>query len=604
MIVVLVCSWIPNPGVGVTSVPLSSKVILASIAALLIGLVAELTAFSQFSSISHSTVHAQTLTDGNVDPVVTDTTSGPIWNRIPQCDERPVQSNCFRVVSGRSVGGTHSPGVSDISKYDSGLLLPVPLTQPPSANPPANGGVGTGSSESGRIQLRVGTVHQENQAPEIFGEHLVAYAENGTDPVGKYTASDQDGDSITWSLLGYDREKFAISEEGILSFRSPPDYEKPEGREGNTYWVTLRAEDDGEPRGYDVHNVRVTVTQINELGEVYGNRELSLPENHTGVISRYQVEDPEGGAITWSLSGADSQGFKVDSSGNLALVGVLDFESPSSTAGSNVHYLTVTATDDGKPRLTAQMDITVTVVDETEAPVATAIPHIVLTTRPMSWMVDLRKYFIDPDGDRLVHQISGTASTHVAHAAVDGGTLSITPAGEGNSSFYIVATDPGGLRAINKVFVQVISSASAPRTALAEVNTPEAPVTHVPNSPSVEQQETPSAVEPIWVLSERRYRNVSQQPDGVPLIFVAFAIEPVVQPIAEMALPHGEVPAPPSPLKNSPMDGAVVENSPSPQSAALGDRGHDITIWLLVLPTLIATATAGFAVRMFVIHRL
>ncbi len=583
---------------------MSTKVILAAIAVLLVGLVAELAAFSQFSSISHSTVHGQTLTDGNVDPVVIDTTSGSIWNRIPQCDERPGQSNCFKVVSRRYVGQTHSPGISDFSKYDNGLLLPVPAIQPPSANPPANGGIGTGSSERGRLQLRVGTVHQKNQAPAIFGEHMVAYAENGTDPVGKYTASDQDGDSITWSLLGYDREKFAISEEGLLSFRRPPDYEKPEGREGNTYWVTLRAEDDGDPRGYDVHNVRVTVTQVNELGEVYGNTELSLPENHTGVISRYQVEDPEGGAIRWSLSGADSQGFKVDSSGNLASVGVLDFESPSSTAGSNVHYLTVTATDDGKPGLTAQMDITVTVVDESEAPVAAAIPPIVLTTRPMSWMVDLRKYFIDPDGDKLVHQISGTASTHVAHAAVDGGMLSITPAGEGNSSFYIVATDPGGLRAINKVSIQVISPASAPRTALAEVTTTEAAVTHVPNAPSVEQQETPSAVEPIWVLSERRYRNVSQQPDGVPLIFVAFAVEPVVQPIPEMALQRVEVPAPPSPLKNSPMDGAVVDNSPAPLSASLGDRGHDVTIWLLVLPTLIATAPAGFAVRMFVIHRL
>ena len=580
------------------------KVILASIAVLLVGLVAELAAYSQFSSISHNTVHAQTLTDGNVAPVVTDTTSDPIWNRIPQCDERPVQSDCFSVVSGRNGGETHFSGTSDFSQYDNGLLLPDPATQPPSANPPANGGVGTGSSESGRIQLRIGTVHHENQAPEIFGEHMVAYPENGTAPVGEYTARDQDGDGITWSLLGYDREKFAISEVGLLSFKSPPDYEKPEGREGNTYWVILRAEDDGEPRGYDVHNVRVTVTQVNELGEVYGNTELSLPENHTGVISRYQVEDPEGGVIKWSLSGADSQGFKVDSLGNLASVGVLDFESPSSSAGSNVHYLTVTATDDGKPELTAQMDITVTVVDESEAPVAATIPPIVLTTRPMSWMVDLRKYFIDPDGDKLVHHISGTASTHVAHAAVDGGTLSITPAREGNSSFYIVATDPGGLGAINKVSVLVIAPASAPTTALAEVTTPVAAVTHVPNAPSVERQETPSVVEPIWVLSERRYRNVSQQPDGVSRIFVAFAVEPVVQPIAEVALPPVEVPVPPSPLKNSPMDGSVAENSRAPLSGSLGDSGRDITVWLLLLPALIAIATAGFAVRMFVIHRL
>ena len=61
-----------------------------------------------------------------------------------------------------------------------------------------------------------------NEAPAASGEAAVDYAENGTDPVGTYMASDpDDGDSITWSLSGADAASFTISEDGILSFAAP-----------------------------------------------------------------------------------------------------------------------------------------------------------------------------------------------------------------------------------------------------------------------------------------------------------------------------------------------------------------------------------------------
>ena len=108
--------------------------------------------------------------------------------------------------------------------------------------------------------------------------------------------------------------------------------------------MILQADDDGRPSEYDVHNVRVTVTQVNELGELSGDTELSVTEDHTGAISQYLVDDPEKGVITWSLSGPDAPGFEIDDQGNLSPAGALDFESPSSSAETNVHTLTVTAT--------------------------------------------------------------------------------------------------------------------------------------------------------------------------------------------------------------------------------------------------------------------
>ena len=260
------------------------------------------------------------------------------------------------------------------------------------------------------------------------------------------------------------------------------------------------------------------------------------------------------------------------------------------------------AEDDGEPELSAQMDISVTVVDVNEAPVAVAMPPIELTTRPMPWMVDLREYFADPDGDTLAYKILGAASTDVAHAAADGGTLSITPAGEGSSSFYMVAADPGGLRVINKVSVSVIDPAPALTPVPAKVTTPVAAATPVMNALSMGPQETPSAVGPMWALSERRYRNFAQQPDRVSPILVAFAVEPVVDPVAEVSLPPAERPAPPP--KTSPIDTVETAHSPAPISASLDASGGGLTTWPVLLVALIALVTAGYGFRMYVIHRL
>ena len=56
----------------------------------------------------------------------------------------------------------------------------------------------------------------------LAGNGSVEYAENGTGPVASLSASDQDGDETAFSLSGPDAGKFAISEDGELSFKSSP----------------------------------------------------------------------------------------------------------------------------------------------------------------------------------------------------------------------------------------------------------------------------------------------------------------------------------------------------------------------------------------------
>ena len=96
-------------------------------------------------------------------------------------------------------------------------------------------------------------------------DSLIDFAENDTGPVGTFTAYDQDGDVITWSLSGPDGDLFTI-DGGVLSFREPPDYENPLSRSGgNEYRVTVEA-------GDGTHDVVVTVGDVDEAGTVSMDR--------------------------------------------------------------------------------------------------------------------------------------------------------------------------------------------------------------------------------------------------------------------------------------------------------------------------------------------
>ena len=70
------------------------------------------------------------------------------------------------------------------------------------------------------------TVTNVDEAPELTGEAPEDYPENGTGPVATYTAVDPEGADIVWSVAGTDAGDFSI-ENGVLTFKSPPNFEAP-----------------------------------------------------------------------------------------------------------------------------------------------------------------------------------------------------------------------------------------------------------------------------------------------------------------------------------------------------------------------------------------
>ncbi len=116
----------------------------------------------------------------------------------------------------------------------------------------------SGATDSIQVTINVTDVHDP---VNITGVRSVRYAENGTDPVATYSAFDDEGHAIDWSLGGDDDDLFAI-DGGVLSFRRPPNYEHPQSADAdNVYRVTIRA-------AGGTRSVTVTVTDVDEAGTV------------------------------------------------------------------------------------------------------------------------------------------------------------------------------------------------------------------------------------------------------------------------------------------------------------------------------------------------
>ena len=300
---------------------------------------------------------------------------------------------------------------------------------------------------------------RSNQRPRLdVDDDSLRYRENGTKSVATFSADDPDDDDLSWHVDGLDSKAFKISDDGVLSFKTSPDFENPADRDGdNRYEIRVKVADDGSPSRSDSQDVRIRVTNQNELNAISGDTEFTVPEGETGHLAQFEVEDPENDDIAWSLGGHDAGAFLIDEEGNLSLESAFDFETPSSAAASNVHSLTITAIDDGSPQVTSELQVAVTVSNVNEAPTSTEIPAIQLTLGDNPATVPLGDFFTDPDGDSLTYSIDGLTDPTVASGTFEGDNLSISPVGVGSLSFELSGNDAGGLSASTTVNVTVVA---------------------------------------------------------------------------------------------------------------------------------------------------
>ena len=212
------------------------------------------------------------------------------------------------VVTASSTAGSHSfSGTlrdSDKTDHTVGGATSVTVRRPPSTgggggstggSTGGGGGGGGGSTGGGGVGVggstnRAPVFREGGTVARSVAENAAARASVGS-PV---TASDNDGDSITYSLAGDDASLFAIdTRTGQISVAQGTalDFETR-----SSYSVSARANDGRN--GQDTIAVTIAVTNVEEAGTVG----LSSANPEVGVTLTAMLEDPDGGVsdVSWS----------------------------------------------------------------------------------------------------------------------------------------------------------------------------------------------------------------------------------------------------------------------------------------------------------------
>ncbi len=171
-----------------------------------------------------------------------------------------------------------------------------------------------GASKTARTKA---TPVSSNRPPTLDGPSTVSFAENSTDAVGTYIATDPDGDPLTWLLTGRDASAFELSGRDTtrtLHFRQAPDFETQP-----TYTVEVVVTD-ADSLSATVA-VSVTVSNVDEPGTVA----LSTTQPRVGEPITATLTDPDGGVTsvgwTWSSGSAPSDGLSSTLNITPAMVG-------------------------------------------------------------------------------------------------------------------------------------------------------------------------------------------------------------------------------------------------------------------------------------------
>ena len=197
------------------------------------------------------------------------------------------------------------------------------------------------------------------------------------------TAVDSDTAPLTYTLSGSGADSFTIdSATGQLRTKAALDYETQAA-----YSVTVSVSDglnfanEADPSTDDSIDVAIEVVDVDEphsqtctpAGKPAANGDWVLAEPlPAGVgaagrlaVGNCAVADPEGGSVSWQVTGPDRLLFGVDAAGTVSFNNDPDYEAPGDAGRDNIHNITVTAAVGVH---TSSVAVTVQVTDVDEPP--------------------------------------------------------------------------------------------------------------------------------------------------------------------------------------------------------------------------------------------
>ena len=249
--------------------------------------------------------------------------------------------------------------------------------------------------------------------------------------VATFSATDPEGNALTYSLSGAGSELMSVSETGEVTLTGDLDFET-----NSTLVMTLEVSD-----GTNTTTEEITINVINDDEPATIAATLSatsFAENSAvgAAIASVNATDPEGSAVTYTLSGTGSDNFAIDASGNITLASALDYET------ANSYELTVVV-DDGTYASTEV--ITVSVADVNEAPSLSAtVAFNAFQENTATGTTIATSSVTDPEAGAITYSLSGTGSENFSVSADGTVTLASSLDYETATSYDITLTATDG----------------------------------------------------------------------------------------------------------------------------------------------------------------
>ena len=260
-------------------------------------------------------------------------------------------------------------------------------------------------SASNTITVNISDVNEVPLFGAIAGE--ISANENIDITLTTITASDEDGDTLAYSLTGEDSSLLSIDSGGNVSFKAPPDFEVPaDSNEDNIYSFAVVANDGS--LSATSPNVLISINNLNDNAPTFVDLSTSV-EVTNGQTNVFDIttNDADGDDVTLSKAGTDSSVFTISDSGNLSFTSAPDFANPADSDGDNVYKLNIVASDGSFT--TSSDEISITVLEVNNPPVIndlqTSYSHSENTIEMATFSVS------DPENNTLTVGVSGDDST-------------------------------------------------------------------------------------------------------------------------------------------------------------------------------------------------
>ncbi len=246
------------------------------------------------------------------------------------------------------------------------------------------------------------TVTGSNDGPVAQAESFDV-TEDGAVATGQLDASDVDGDSLTFSLVGDDVPGLTINDDGSYSF-DPSDDAYQGLANGETQEVTFTYQVDDGQGGTATAEGTITVTGTND-GPVASAEQIDVTEDGAAATGQLDASDVDGDSLTFSLVGDDVPGLTINDDGSYEFDPGDQFQN---LAEGETQDITFTyEVDDGEGG-TATATGTITVTGTNDGPVASDVSF---DAEEDGGSVSGQLQASDVDGDSLTFAQVGTALT-------------------------------------------------------------------------------------------------------------------------------------------------------------------------------------------------